>query len=120
MGGLQTALADAPVGHDWILLASCDLAVVRLAWIRSLLASRHPGAKIVAFKPGRWQPLLALYHRDLGEQVDLRIAKKELTMWRFLDAVQTIAPPTPADWPTLIQINTPEELRRFEFLASGR
>lgn len=112
IGGLLTALADLRADEDWLLLLSCDLVSLEASWVQSLL-DRRAGAPIVAFKPDQWQPLLALYHRSTAPEVDRRAKARELAMWKLLDALHATAAPTPTDWPTVLQVNSPRELQQL-------
>jgi len=112
LGGLHAALSHLPDDRDWALLVSCDFVGLRSAWIDALAAARTPEAAAVAFKPERWQPLLALYHRRTLPEVEARLQRGELAMWQLLEAVDAVCPPTPADWPRTVQINTPEDFER--------
>ena len=113
MGGIEAALSDLCSHEDWLLLASCDLVQVRPHWIERLRAHREPGARAVAFRPDQWQPLLALYHRSIQESVNQRLNDGRTAMWQLLDAVRAVAAPVPADWPDVVQVNTPRDLERF-------
>ncbi len=78
----------------------------------ALRAARTTQAAAVAFKPERWQPLLALYQRHVLPEVEARLRGDDRAMWRLLEAVETACPPTPADWPQMVQVNTPDDLQR--------
>ncbi len=109
LGGLYTALCDV---NGWILLLSCDLADLRRPWIDRLLASRTPQAQAVAFHHRHWEPLIALYHTSLRAEVRRRLLGGQLGLQSLLDSVTSAAVPLPADWPALLQVNTPAELEQ--------
>jgi molybdenum cofactor guanylyltransferase len=114
LGALQTALHHASGSDAWLLLTSCDLAGIRGRWIEQLIEQHRPGDRAIAFHHDqRWEPLLALYHASLAEEVDRRIATDDLAMWCFLDACGARRASRPTDWQGQIQINTPEDLVRF-------
>lgn len=119
LGGLLTALADCRQrGHDWLLLASCDVAGVRPEQIESLLAAPRQGLLALAWKADFWEPLWALYHVDLLPAVEARLARGEGALWRLLEAVpaRALSPSGPA-W---IQINRPIDLERAHRLLPGQ
>jgi molybdopterin-guanine dinucleotide biosynthesis protein A len=108
LGGLLAALSHAAPG--WILVTSCDLLELRAAWTAQLLSAISPAARAIAYRDDRWQPFPALYHTTLRDEVRSRIARRELSLWKLLDAVETVAPPLPKDWAAMRQANTPEDL----------
>jgi molybdenum cofactor guanylyltransferase len=112
MGGLQTALRHMPI-PGWLLLVSCDMVGLDGRWIDALLAGQREGALAVAFRHDRWEPLLALYHANIGAEVDRRIDAGERGMQGFLDSFESVALPLPADWPALCHVNTPLELDEY-------
>lgn len=109
LGGLETALADCQ-SSEWLLLLSCDLLQVRPEWLEQLAAHRAGDTRAVAFKPDRWQPLLALYRQTLLPIVQTQLRSGCRRMQSLLDLVNAVAPPTPGDWPARLQANTPAEL----------
>lgn len=134
LGGLQSALADCcetsaaladcvatSAAHPWLLAVSCDWVGVKPAWVEQLWqAVQEKGAvRAAAFKAGRWEPLFALYHTSLCEDVDRALAPVspgataapgQRSLWRILEAAQAAAVPLPPDWQDMAQINTPEAL----------
>lgn len=112
LAGLQAALHDCPAA-GWLALVSCDLASLRVQWLRELMWRCQEGVRAVAFKGQNWEPLLALYHTSLRDEVDRRVADGTLAMQRLLDDVGAVAVPLPADWPEVSQVNTPEDLKRL-------
>lgn len=118
LGGLHAALLDLKPDEDWLLLASCDLVVVRAAWVERLWAQRGD-AGAVAFKPDVWQPLLALYHRSLAKEVVARLGGTDRSLRGLLGAAGATAAALPADWPEVLQANTPAELARARRQPDG-
>jgi len=116
IGGLKTALRvlkEPAAGGAWFLLSSCDLVGFDLQWLEALLAARTSGARAVAFKGERWEPLIALYHQSIGEDLARAIAAGELSMWKLLERVSATALPLPTNWAGSAQFNTPQELATF-------
>ena len=112
IGGLLTALEHS--ASDWLLLVACDMASVRPAWIASLESRRCVGARAVAFRSDRWQPMPGLYHREARGEVERQIAAGERSMQRLLDRLDAVALALPSDWVEPPGINTPGDLARFE------
>lgn len=118
LSGLEAAALDCD-GSSWLLLLSCDLIVVRPSWVASLLRLRTDAAWCVAFRPrGLWQPLLALYHPAALPIVQRRLVDHQLRMQTLLDELRAIEAPIPDDWPDLLQVNTPDALRRAQFRST--
>lgn len=109
LAGLESALCDC-THSTWLLLLSCDLIVLNALWIDLLLHHRRDSVRAVAFRPDRWQPMLAVYHRDTLPIVQRRLAERQLRMQDLLDELNTIEAPLPHDWPTVLQANTPTDL----------
>lgn len=117
MAGLQTALHDC--GEPWLLLLSCDLVRVRPAWVERLLRARTEEANIVAFRHSHWEPLLALYHQRVRQQVDAHLADGRRRMQALLEVCAAIAVELPADWPAISQANTPADLEAALQASTG-
>jgi len=112
LGGLAGALADLPGERHWLLLCSCDAAVLRSAWLHQLLAYRGAGHDAVAFRSSRWQPMPGLYARTARPTIADCLNGQDRSMQNLLDRLRSIAVPLPADWPEHWQINTPQDLHR--------
>lgn len=113
LSALDAALHDAP-NNTWLLLVSCDLLDLQPHWLDELLAARDPAVQAVAFRNQYWEPLLALYHTSLRQQVEQRLTTGPLSMQDLLNSVPTRALPLPADWPAVSQANTPAELQHAQ------
>jgi molybdenum cofactor guanylyltransferase len=111
LAGLQAALDDA--NEPWLLLLSCDLVQIEPAWIEKLLAHRRDDVKAVAFRDHHWQPLLALYHRELASEVDRRLVEGQLRMQDLLSSIPAAALPMPEAPPRVWQVNTPQDLATY-------
>ena len=113
--GLEAALLDLTerLAGPWLLLLSCDLVELDSAWLDALLEAHCDGAVAIAYRPDRWQPLLALYHASLVPEVSARLARQDRSMQSLLDAVETVEVPLPEDWPSTLQVNTPQDLDRL-------
>lgn len=107
LAGLEAALDDTPL--PWVLLTSCDLVGLRSSWVDILLEGCEAGPA-VAFNDGRWQPLFALYHRDLLDDARRHLDAGQRAMWRFLDDIGAVAIEAPAGWSEVVSVNRPEDL----------
>jgi molybdopterin-guanine dinucleotide biosynthesis protein A len=121
LGGLVTALAHLASGQsgDWLLLLSCDLVLIRSAWIEQLAAHAHPPAQAVAFRSQRWEPMPALYHASLLPMARAQLAADQRAMQTLLGHARAIPLPTPDDWPVVAQINTPAALQQVRDLENS-
>ncbi len=114
LGGLASALAHRGRHHPdepWLLLAPCDLLGLRRRWLRLLLERPREGHRVVAFRDSRWEPLPALYHRDVRPEVDSRVDAERLSMWRLMERCRPLALEPPPDWETMRKVNRPQDLR---------
>lgn len=113
LGGLATALArSAPV-----LLIACDLAALTpraLTWLVQTVARYPLRDGLVTERDGLIEPLFACYTARCRPQVEQRLANGQRALHRLIadGDFRHVALPTPL-WPALVNVNTPEEWRRF-------
>jgi molybdopterin-guanine dinucleotide biosynthesis protein A len=113
LGGLARALQHCEAnGGDWLLLAPCDWLNPSPAIVQRLLDAAHQVDQAVAFFTDRWQPLPALYHRSIAPTVAQQLSRETYAMWRLLDALPHARAVTD-EVPSIVQCNTPEELRAW-------
>ncbi|ASV72877.1 Molybdopterin-guanine dinucleotide biosynthesis protein MobA [Thermogutta terrifontis] len=112
LGGLITALDD--LREPWMLLLSCDLVLVKASWIDRLMSARRANSLAVAFHHDVWEPLCALYSRDIRPRVQEAITAGRWSLQELLAAVPAVSVALPPDWPPIVQINTPDDFRRAE------
>jgi len=112
MGGLATALADLHRTPDesWLMLAPCDLLGLRRRWLQELLTRSRQGHRVVAFRGSRWEPLPALYHRDVQPEVESLIASGRRSMWQLVERCRPLALAPPHSWEAMRKVNRPEDL----------
>lgn len=115
LGALYTAVATSPTAH--VLVVAGDLPFVTAPFLEALLTRRASAEAVVPCPAGRWQPLCAVYHRDVAARLLARIGRGE---WRVTDALAdlTVCAMTDADLAPfdpkgqlLLNVNTPEDLR---------
>ncbi len=128
LAGLECALADATttqaVADDcpWILLASCDLTVLKSNWISTLWdSSSNSGARIVTFRDddGQRHPMPGLYHRAISPAVTELVQSNRRSLHRLIEEFPHLDIACPADWPEVAQINTQADLDRFKASQSN-
>ena len=111
MSGLHTALHHAHA--DFVLLVSCDLVGLRAEWLITLRDAIRTGDRAVAFRHEYWEPMPAVYHASIRDEVDRRLVAGPLSMQRLLDDLSARAVSRPSDWHDAVQVNTPDDLRRY-------
>ena len=116
--GISTALAAAT--HPWVFILACDLPFASVPLIRgicTLALHTRPAPKIVVPRTGTLvHPLVAVYHRDLLEEVSTRIQKGSLRVQELAAAFALFVEEADLKkWDPnlsgLVNINTPEELQ---------
>jgi len=107
--GLLAALRHR--GEGWLILSSCDMVILQPYWLDSLrLVAGEKDVSAVAFFADYWQPFPGLYHTRLLNEPQVW---RKLSLQHVLRTAGARALPMPADWPVLVQANTPEDLRRL-------
>lgn len=114
IGGLQTALQHEGQ-PGWLLLVACDMVGAQSQWIDLLSAQCRAGVQAVAFRAERWEPLFAMYHTSIAPVVVDAIKNDQLAMQGLLDRVSAVAVDRPPDWPTISQINSPQDLETYQY-----
>lgn len=110
LSGLHTALED--LDDNWLMLTSCDLVGIKIEWIHFLFSHIQNNIKAVAFRGNIWEPMPALYHSKTKEFVEEIITKKG-TLWHLFEKVETVSLPYPVDWTRAVNINTVNDLKKF-------
>jgi len=117
LGGLHAALSAARSQH--VLVLACDLPFVTRAFLRHLAALPGPAHDaVVPRSPDGWQPLCAVYRRDLAETFGKRIAEGRLKVADALAGlrIREVGPAEIAsvepDERLFLNVNTPEDLAR--------
>jgi molybdopterin-guanine dinucleotide biosynthesis protein A len=115
LGALYTALATAVTPH--VLVVAGDLPFLTGRFLGSLVARRADAEAVVPRPGGRWQPLCAVYHRDVAARLRIRIDRGQ---WRVTDALEDLTvhavtdrdlAPFDPDGRLLLNVNTPDDLR---------
>ena len=115
LGALFTAVACSPT--PYVLVLAGDLPFVTPALLGALVGWRAEAEAIVPRPEGRWQPLCAVYHRDVAPRLKVRIDDGR---WRITDALDDLVvravptadlAPFDTDGRLLLNVNTPDDLR---------
>jgi molybdopterin-guanine dinucleotide biosynthesis protein A len=120
LAGIHAALSDQQESSregseaEWVLVLSCDLVEFKPGWCRLLSQHINQSRHAVAFRHEKWEPLLGLYRVDLLESVESRLEKGHCSAQRFLDEIDAVAVGVPESWPSILQVNTPDELWQFQ------
>jgi molybdopterin-guanine dinucleotide biosynthesis protein A len=112
LAGLDRALTDLAECHPetcWLLLASCDLVDPDPSWVDSLMACRHDVLAVAFRGPYGWEPMFALYHAAVHNEVRARLTGPDRSLQSLLDAIPAASPTVP---PSFRHVSTPEQLRR--------
>lgn len=127
LAGLEAALMyhgnsnTEDSANGWILVCSCDLVEVHAHWVGQLLHAAAKGTQAIAFRhgDGRWEPLFALYHNDVLDEVRTALQGARRSLQFLLNNISAIGLPLPVDWPELSQINTQQDFANATFFASS-
>lgn len=116
MAGLEAALSDrvARFGEGWLLLSACDLAEPEAALAEGLLKHISEDAQVVAYRGERWEPLFALYHSSIRSVVGQQLDAGQQALWRMIERVRHRAVSLPEGVSGITQLNTPDDLKRFQ------
>ncbi len=115
LGALYTAVATSATPH--VLVVAGDLPFLTGRFLGALVARRADADAIVPRPGGRWQPLCAVYHRDVAARLRVRIDRGQ---WRVTDALEDLTvhavddlelAPFDPDGRLLLNVNTPDDLR---------
>ena len=117
VAGLEAALLHRLQHHDagWLLLLTCDQLACEPAWVAQLRLAAGSLAAAAFHDGARFQPVPGLYHTDLLAQVVPLLDRAEYGEVRasfqgLLGGPHTAQVALPADWPSRLQANRPEEL----------
>ena len=125
LAGLGSALqhrAAQPTMSDgctraagWLLLVNCDQALWDAGWFEQLwvAATANLSTKVAAYHDTAWQPLPALVHVGLLDEVAIRLQAGRLSLQQLLSDMESIgwcARVTADLSPNAWSFNTPEEL----------
>lgn len=113
LGGLAAVLGAITAPH--LVLLAVDLPAMTTAFLRSLLAGRKTGRGVVPRSAAGWEPLAAIYPREILPLARSHLAHRTLAMHRLIEAgvtagmLQEVS--VPGDALELFRnVNTPRDL----------
>ena len=116
LGGIHGALTAATT--PWIFVAPCDLAFPDAELARFILQHRDSYDVVVPRTPGGFEPVFALYHKRCLPAMEEMLARGACRIYDFYEQMQVRyldAEELPPDWErSLLNLNTPEDLRRMD------
>ncbi len=113
LGGLAAALEATESPH--LLLLAVDLPSVTPAFLRDLLAQRRPGVGAVPRTDAGWEPLAAIYPREILSLVRQHLDRRILAAHRLIEAgvaagLLATVPPRAAPASVFRNLNSPADL----------
>jgi len=117
LGGLAAVLEATTASH--VVLLAVDLPAMTPGFLRRMLAHRRPGVGAVARTASGWEPLAAVYPREILPLVRERLARHELALHFLLSAAVAggwLLPveATADDLRLLTNLNTPADIAAHE------
>ena len=115
LGGLKTALTHRLENHgDGIaVLIACDFVKLDPKWIEVLVNAIGTQNQCAVFCNEYLQPFPGIYHTSLLPAIDQQLESEDHSLQRLLKTVETISPALPTNWPSVYQINSPEDVDRM-------
>lgn len=116
LGGIHGGLSAAAT--DWIFVVPCDLAFPDPELVRFILGHRGGCDIVLPRTPAGLEPVFALYHRNCLPAMEEMLARGDYRIYDFYDQVRVRyldAATLPVGWQrALLNLNTPEDLRRMD------
>jgi len=84
LGGLAAVLAAATAPH--VLVLAVDLPAMSRSFLRSLLARRATGVGVVPRTAAGWEPLAAVYPREILPLVRRHLGGRRFALHQLIDA----------------------------------
>ena len=116
LGGLFTGLAAATT--PWVFVAACDMPWPAPGLIRALLERRSGYQAVVPRTASGLEPLFALYHKACLEPMEDLLKKGDYRIYDFYPRIRVrylAEAELPPGWQrALVNVNTPEDLRRLK------
>ncbi|HKB91189.1 MAG TPA: molybdenum cofactor guanylyltransferase [Opitutaceae bacterium] len=78
LGGLAAALKRSE--SPYLLVLAVDLPLMRLDFLRRLLGQRKPAKGVVPTLNGQYEPLVAVYPREIADFVARALAQRKLSL----------------------------------------
>ena len=87
-GGLAAALAKCR--HPHLLVLAVDLPMMTADWLREMLEQRKSARGVVPVLHGNFEPLAAIYSREIMPLLPKAISEKEFSLQRLLAKAASI------------------------------
>jgi molybdopterin-guanine dinucleotide biosynthesis protein A len=123
--GISLGLASSD--HPWIFVFGCDMPMVQESVVRFMASKRDPQKDAVIARLGGFvEPLHAFYHKRCVSAVDDAILKGEHRVSSFLPKISAVIVEEeeishiPGFRRSFMNINTPEDMKRWQEKAFGR
>lgn len=113
LGGLAAVLEA--ITTPYVLLLAVDLPAITNGFLQRLLRRRAPGVGVVPRSAAGWEPLAAMYPRELLPLVRLHLEQRKLALHHLVEAglaadLLVEAPVAPGDSDMFMNVNTPGDL----------
>jgi molybdopterin-guanine dinucleotide biosynthesis protein A len=116
LGGLYTGLEH--IQTDWMFVAPCDMPFPDLAIANLLISKRDGFDAVVPRTPGGYEPVFALYKKSCLPHMEAMLRNNEYRIYDFYQRIRVHYldwSSLPNNWErSLMNINTPEQLRQLE------
>ena len=125
LGGIHSALVQAE--SPWVFVVACDMPYVELPYIdymrQRLVTGEYQAC--ATCREGRLEPFHAFYSSSSLPQLEADLAQGLYSVTRFLKKINTLiipeeeAAPYVPGWRAFLNLNTPEEYRKFRGELGG-
>ncbi|MEE2959373.1 MAG: molybdenum cofactor guanylyltransferase [Myxococcota bacterium] len=111
--GALLAILEQLESEKWALITSCDVKLLKTAWVESLWAARTASSEAVVFKGDRWQPFHGIYKGTLLKGATNYHESGRRSLQGLLDQVNVTAVPLPIDWLDPPSFNSQEDISKW-------
>jgi molybdopterin-guanine dinucleotide biosynthesis protein A len=112
LGGLAAVLQATTT--PYVVLLAVDLPAMTPDFLRGLLSRCRPGVGVVAQTRAGWEPLAAVYPREILPLVNARLARRELALQSLLkeaidNGLLVVVEPAASELGLFRNLNTPND-----------
>ena len=113
LGGLVAVMESTEAPH--VVVLAVDMPTMTAEFMRRLLARRRSGVGVVVRTASSWEPLAALYPREILPLLRERLARQELALQQLIEsavAAGLLVPMdvSPAEMGLFANLNTPADV----------
>ena len=87
LGGIYTGLHYTQTEYNLVL--SCDIPLVPVSFLKRLVSYRGENQAWVPVQGQHFQPLCAIYKKEIVPQIKLSVKAGQLSMHKFLETINT-------------------------------